>query len=104
MPRANANPGPALENCGTQIVFQSRLLNWWALLILIEFGGPKESRTPDLRIANAALYQLSYGPAKFYYNILLLGFKPQFHCKKSADCDPGCVCDDCRNAPLGIQI
>ena len=26
------------------------------------FGGPKGVRTPDLRIANAALYQLSYGP------------------------------------------
>lgn len=26
-------------------------------------SGPKETRTPDLRIANATLYQLSYGPA-----------------------------------------
>ncbi len=26
-------------------------------------GGPKEDRTPDLRIANAALSQLSYRPA-----------------------------------------
>jgi hypothetical protein len=25
-------------------------------------GGPKEDRTPDLRIANAALSQLSYRP------------------------------------------
>ena len=25
-------------------------------------GGVKESRTPDLRIANATLYQLSYDP------------------------------------------
>ena len=28
------------------------------------FGGPKEDRTPDLRIANAALSQLSYRPVK----------------------------------------
>jgi hypothetical protein len=27
-----------------------------------ESGGPKEDRTPDLRIANAALSQLSYRP------------------------------------------
>ena len=26
------------------------------------FGGPKESRTPDLHCAKVALYQLSYGP------------------------------------------
>gem|GEM_PF-5140240 len=26
------------------------------------YGGPKESRTPDLCNANAALYQLSYWP------------------------------------------
>ena len=26
------------------------------------YGGPEESRTPDLRRAKAALYQLSYGP------------------------------------------
>ena len=25
-------------------------------------GGPEETRTPDLRTASAALYQLSYGP------------------------------------------
>ncbi len=29
---------------------------------LISDGGPKEDRTPDLRIANAALSQLSYRP------------------------------------------
>ena len=28
------------------------------------FGGAEEDRTPDLRIANATLSQLSYGPAK----------------------------------------
>lgn len=27
-----------------------------------EFGGPKETWTPDLSYAKAALYQLSYGP------------------------------------------
>ena len=26
------------------------------------YGGPKESRTPDLHCAKVALYQLSYGP------------------------------------------
>lgn len=30
--------------------------------IEVVFGGPKEDRTPDLRIANAALSQLSYRP------------------------------------------
>jgi iron-sulfur cluster assembly accessory protein len=29
---------------------------------LLIVGGPKETRTPDLLIANEALYQLSYGP------------------------------------------
>ena len=27
-------------------------------------GGAMESRTPDLRVANATLYQLSYDPTK----------------------------------------
>ena len=30
----------------------------------MEFGGPEGDRTPDLRIANAALSQLSYTPLK----------------------------------------
>ena len=30
----------------------------------MDSGGPKEDRTPDLRIANAALSQLSYRPVK----------------------------------------
>ena len=30
--------------------------------ILGKFGGAEEDRTPDLRIANATLSQLSYGP------------------------------------------
>ncbi len=29
------------------------------------FGGAEEDRTPDLRIANATLSQLSYGPVIF---------------------------------------
>lgn len=29
---------------------------------LSKTGGPEETRTPDLRTASAALYQLSYGP------------------------------------------
>ena len=29
---------------------------------LEDFGGAEEDRTPDLRIANATLSQLSYGP------------------------------------------
>lgn len=33
-----------------------------ALFLLGILGGPKEDRTPDLCIANAALSQLSYGP------------------------------------------
>ena len=28
------------------------------------YGGAEEDRTPDLRIANAALSQLSYGPTE----------------------------------------
>ncbi|CDW93168.1 hypothetical protein THICB2_30209 [Thiomonas sp. CB2] len=32
------------------------------------FGGPKEDRTPDLCIANAALSQLSYRPEKQNHN------------------------------------
>ncbi len=32
--------------------------------------GPEEIRTPDLLIANEALYQLSYGPALVLYSIL----------------------------------
>lgn len=31
-------------------------------LILISYGGVKESRTPDLLRARQALYQLSYNP------------------------------------------
>lgn len=30
--------------------------------LLEKFGGAEEDRTPDLRIANATLSQLSYGP------------------------------------------
>ena len=30
-----------------------------------DFGGAEEDRTPDLRIANATLSQLSYGPVFF---------------------------------------
>ena len=30
---------------------------------LINFGGPEETRTPDILLAKQALYQLSYGPA-----------------------------------------
>ncbi len=30
-----------------------------------ENGGAEEDRTPDLRIANATLSQLSYGPIRF---------------------------------------
>jgi hypothetical protein len=30
--------------------------------VRVKAGGPEEDRTPDLRIANAALSQLSYGP------------------------------------------
>ena len=30
-------------------------------------GGPEGIRTPDLRNANATLYQLSYRPTKFFY-------------------------------------
>ena len=29
-----------------------------------KFGGAEEDRTPDLRIANATLSQLSYGPLR----------------------------------------
>ena len=34
------------------------------MLVFIGFGGAEEDRTPDLRIANAMLSQLSYGPNK----------------------------------------
>ncbi len=34
----------------------------FALLGKERFGGAEEDRTPDLRIANASLSQLSYGP------------------------------------------
>ncbi len=30
--------------------------------VVLGFGGAEGDRTPDLRIANAALSQLSYGP------------------------------------------
>ena len=33
---------------------------WWPF----EFGGDEEDRTPDLRIANATLSQLSYVPTE----------------------------------------
>jgi hypothetical protein len=33
--------------------------------IMIENGGAEEDRTPDLRIANATLSQLSYGPTRW---------------------------------------
>lgn len=33
-----------------------------SVLLSASFGGDKESRTPDLFIANEALYQLSYIP------------------------------------------
>ena len=32
---------------------------------LVIFGGAEEDRTPDLRIANATLSQLSYGPTEW---------------------------------------
>ena len=38
------------------------------------FGGPKESRTPDLHCAKVALYQLSYGP-KSSFLVLIILFK-----------------------------
>ena len=31
---------------------------------ILEIGGAEEDRTPDLRIANATLSQLSYGPRR----------------------------------------
>ena len=33
-----------------------------ALNCAVDIGGAEEDRTPDLRIANATLSQLSYGP------------------------------------------
>jgi hypothetical protein len=38
-------------------------------------GGPEEDRTPDLRIANAALSQLSYRPLKMRNLIRVVGKK-----------------------------
>ncbi len=51
-------------------------------------GGPEEDRTPDLRIANAALSQLSYRPADsdLYYQ----KFAKQV--KQRGGIDMGCVC------------
>lgn len=47
------------------------------------FGGPEESRTPDLLCAKQALYQLSYGPNKYkkYTTILSVTSLPSFHGK-----------------------
>ncbi len=37
-------------------------LSYGGMDVNLEFGGAEEDRTPDLRIANATLSQLSYGP------------------------------------------
>ena len=37
-------------------------------------GGAEESRTPDLRIANATLCQLSYRPGNIRLFVLTFGF------------------------------
>jgi hypothetical protein len=52
-----------LSACGSgttavPAVWRSMVLS----LRMTEFGGAEEDRTPDLRIANATLSQLSYGP------------------------------------------
>ena len=36
------------------------------LILITKSGGAEGDRTPDLRIANAALSQLSYGPDRLY--------------------------------------
>jgi hypothetical protein len=38
------------------------MLCFLGTLDIQSFGGAEEDRTPDLRIANATLSQLSYGP------------------------------------------
>ncbi len=38
-----------------------------------DFGGAEEDRTPDLRIANATLSQLSYGPNRLVILNLFVG-------------------------------
>jgi hypothetical protein len=48
-------------------------------LFRLVFGGAEEDRTPDLRIANATLSQLSYRPKarpQLYRNILAPRNKP----------------------------
>ena len=42
------------------------------------FGGPEETRTPHLCNANAALYQMSYGPMEYGY-----GTRTFFICRGS---------------------
>ena len=44
--------------------FQGTFLQKAAAITRLTFGGPDGIRTRDLRDANAALYQLSYRPAK----------------------------------------
>ena len=49
----------------------------WHFVVFV--GGEEEDRTPDLRIANAALSQLSYPPnvgAILYHTDLLIKAKP----------------------------
>src|SRR5260221_13647163 len=50
-----------------------------------EIGAGERSRTPDLRITNALLYQLSYSGR------LLLVQNPKFYRKKSPESKPGVV-------------
>ncbi len=44
-------------------------------------GGAEEDRTPDLRIANATLSQLSYGPNFFQYNAIPESLESEFRAR-----------------------
>lgn len=54
------------------LIFTTAALSAFDLRVLRGYrGGAEGNRTPDLLIANEALYQLSYSPTKAWY---ILGF------------------------------
>ena len=54
--------------------------------ILFEVRGEEEDRTPDLRIANAALSQLSYPPDEFSLCHRLTLNSPSLHSRYPCSC------------------
>ena len=51
-----------LQNVGTRSLMGALRAGPGELWVTLISGGAEEDRTPDLRIANATLSQLSYGP------------------------------------------